>query len=101
MAYLAIRASGAINGVSRLHGEVSRGLFQPLFPRWPQSDVPVSYVTNGVHMATWDSTEADRLWTEHCGPGYWRGDLKGIGSSIHNANDTQLWSMRISERRSV
>src|SRR6202011_5457448 len=55
MAYLAIRGSGAVNGVSRLHGEVSRHLFAPLFPRWPVIDVPVGYVTNGVHMPSWDS----------------------------------------------
>ena len=41
MAYLAIRGSGAVNGVSRLHGEVSRRLFAPLFPHWPQDEVPV------------------------------------------------------------
>ena len=52
MAYLAVRGSGAVNGVSRLHGSVSRRLFQPLFPRWPQDEVPVGHVTNGVHMPT-------------------------------------------------
>ena len=40
MAYLAIRGSGAVNGVSRLHGQVSRQLFAPLFPRWPEDEVP-------------------------------------------------------------
>ena len=55
MAYLAIRGSGAVNGVSRLHGEVSRRLFLPLFPRWPEDEVPIGHVTNGVHMPTWDS----------------------------------------------
>ncbi len=55
MAYLAVRGSGAVNGVSRLHGEVSRHLFQPLFPRWPAEEVPVRHVTNGVHEPTWDS----------------------------------------------
>jgi starch phosphorylase len=50
MAFLAIRGSGAVNGVSRLHGEVSRKLFEPLFPRWPAHEVPVGHVTNGVHM---------------------------------------------------
>ena len=44
MAYLAMRGSGAINGVSRLHGEVSRRIFQILFPRWPQAEVPVGHV---------------------------------------------------------
>ena len=67
MAYLAIRGSGAVNGVSRLHGKVSRHLFEALFPRWPVDEVPVGYVTNGVHMPTWDSAPADDLWTEVCG----------------------------------
>ena len=64
MAYLAIRGSGAVNGVSRLHGQVSRRLFAPLFPRWPADEVPVGHVTNGVHMPSWDSAAADELWTE-------------------------------------
>ena len=55
MAYLAIRGSGAVNGVSRLHGKVSRHLFEPLFPHWPEDEVPVGHVTNGVHMPTWES----------------------------------------------
>ena len=60
MAYLAIRGSGAVNGVSRLHGDVSRRLFGPLFPRWPEPEVPVRYVTNGVHTPSWDSAAAER-----------------------------------------
>src|ERR1019366_9745152 len=69
MAYLATRGSGAVNGVSRLHGRVSRHIFAPLFPRWPEAEVPVGHVTNGVHMPTWDSIAADDLWTEACGKG--------------------------------
>ncbi|WP_284215415.1 MULTISPECIES: alpha-glucan family phosphorylase, partial [Alphaproteobacteria] len=61
MAYLAIRTSGAVNGVSALHADVSRSLFQPLFPRWPTPEVPIGHVTNGIHVPTWDSIEADRL----------------------------------------
>src|SRR6185369_7656293 len=57
MAYLALRGSGAVNGVSRLHGKVSRHLFEPLFERWPHEEVPVGHVTNGVHTPTWDSQE--------------------------------------------
>ncbi|HXJ42771.1 MAG TPA: alpha-glucan family phosphorylase, partial [Bryobacteraceae bacterium] len=53
MAYLAIRGSGAANGVSRLHGKVSRRLLRPLFPRWPEDEIPIAHVTNGVHMPTW------------------------------------------------
>src|SRR5665213_4231737 len=62
MAYLAVRGGGAVNGVSRLHGKVSRHIFLPLFPHWPEDEIPVGYVTNGVHMPTWDSAPSDDLW---------------------------------------
>ena len=80
MAYLAIRGSGAVNGVSRLHGKVSRRLFQPLFPRWPEDEVPIGHVTNGVHMPTWDSAAADDLWTETCGKDRWLGTTEDPGA---------------------
>ena len=87
MAYLAIRGSGAVNGVSRLHGKVSRHLFAPLFPRWPTDEVPVGHVTNGVHMPTWDSAAADDLWTEACGKDRWLGTTgdPGAGHSLRVA----------------
>jgi hypothetical protein len=44
-----------------------------LFPRWPQDDVPVGHVTHGVHMPSWDSVEADDLWTEASNKERWRG----------------------------
>jgi len=49
IAYSVIRGSSVINDVSKLHGQVSRRLFQPLFPRWPETEVAVTHVTNGVH----------------------------------------------------
>jgi starch phosphorylase len=52
MAYLSVRGSGQINGVSKLHGLVSRHIFQPLFPRWPKEEVPIGSVTNGIHVPT-------------------------------------------------
>ena len=67
MTYLALRGSAMCMGVSRLHGEFSRRIFQPLFPRWPTGEVPVSHITNGVHVPTWESAESDRIWTEACG----------------------------------
>ncbi len=101
MAYLAIRGSGAVNGVSRLHGQVSRRIFQPLFPRWPESEVPVSHVTNGIHTPTWDSAEADALWTDVCGKDRWHGELNAIERGIREAPDAQLWAMRQRARRSL
>lgn len=101
MAFLAVRGSGAVNGVSRLHGKVSRGIFQPLFPRWPEIEVPVRHVTNGVHMPSWDSAEADLLWTEYCGKDRWRGMTESLGGSIRCAPDDKLWQLRADARTSL
>ncbi len=101
MAYLAIHGSGAINGVSKLHGQVSRKLFQPLFPRWPEAEVPVTHVTNGVHTATWDSAEADRLWELSCGKQRWHGDLEDVESDIRSASDSSLFQLRADSRKAL
>jgi len=98
MAYLAIRGSGAINGVSRLHGAVSRKIFRNLFPRWPQAEVPISYVTNGVHTPTWDSAAADALWTEASGRDRWRSTLENVGTDMSRVSDSELWALRTNNR---
>jgi glycogen phosphorylase len=101
MAYLAIRGSGAVNGVSRLHGKVSRHLFEPLFPRWPVDDVPVGHVTNGVHMPSWDSAAADDLWTKACGKGRWLGTTETMERDIRRVSDASLWQFRIAASKSL
>jgi len=99
MAYLSIRGSGAVNAVSRLHGEVSRNLFQSLFPRWPQVEVPVGHVTNGVHMRSWQSAAAESLWTQVCGPEPWSGHNEESAHDVQNMADDQLWSLRNQSRK--
>jgi starch phosphorylase len=101
MAYLAVRGSGAVNGVSRLHGEVSRHLFLPLFPRWPQDEIPVGHVTNGVHMPTWDSAPADDLWTEACGKDRWLGTTKTLAQDMRRVSDAKLWQFRTAASTSL
>ncbi len=101
MAYLAIRGSGAVNGVSQLHGKVSRQLFEPLFPRWPEDEVPVGYVTNGVHMPTWDSAAADDLWTKACGKARWLGVPEDLEKDIRHVSDADLWELRTEARNSL
>jgi starch phosphorylase len=101
MAYLAIRGSGAINGVSRLHGKVSRHLFEPLFPHWPAEEVPVGYVTNGVHMPTWDSAAADTLWTKACGKNRWLGATETLEQDIRRVSDARLWQFRTAASKSL
>lgn len=101
MAYLAINGSGAVNAVSRLHQQVSKKLFQPLFPRWPEEEVPVGYVTNGVHMPCWDSEEADKLWTEHCGKRRWLGEVEALKCQIEAISDQKLFEMRNRARKTL
>ena len=94
MAYLAMRGSGAVNGVSRLHGVVSRHLFSNLFPRWPEREVPVGHITNGVHVGTWESPETDAVWERACGPDRSAGDLTKLGQQLRAVSDTDLWELR-------
>jgi len=101
MAFLAIRGSGAVNGVSGLHGQVSRKLFGPLFPHWPVDEVPVGHVTNGVHMPTWDSADADKLWTEGCGKNRWLGTMESMEQDIREVPDARLWDFRTAARKSL
>ena len=101
MAYLALRGSGAINGVSRLHGQVSRRLFNPLFPRWPEDEVPVGSVTNGVHVPTWDSVAADDLWTAACGKERWRGGTASLEEEVRGIADEPLWKLRSANRAAL
>lgn len=100
MAWLAVRSSGQINGVSKLHGQVSRHIFQPLFPRWPETEVPIGSVTNGIHVPTWDSVAADALWTTACGTKRWRGD-RAVEDDIRRLSDVQLWEMRSAGRKTL
>jgi starch phosphorylase len=101
MAYLAIHGSGAVNGVSRLHGKVSRHLFLPLFPHWPKDEIPVGYVTNGVHMPTWDSAPSDDLWTAACGKDRWLGTTESLEQNIRGVSDTSLWQFRTATTKSL
>jgi starch phosphorylase len=101
MAYLAIRGSGAVNGVSQLHGQVSRDLFAPLFPHWPVDEVPIGHVTNGVHVSTWDSHPANDLWNKACGEHRWLGTTETLEQNIRGVSDESLWQVRTAARESL
>ena len=101
MAYLALRGSGAVNAVSRLHGQVSRRLFSVLFPRWPESEVPIGYVTNGVHVPTWESQRSSDVWTRACGEERWMGTMECVGPNLCAVSDADLWELRTQARREV
>ncbi len=98
MAWLAARSCGAINGVSRLHGEISRRIFAGLYPRWPYCEVPVSHVTNGIHAPSWDSSWADEIWTASCGKERWREAPDSLTTALCDTSDEELWELAARQR---
>lgn len=98
MPVLALRTSAAANAVSRLHGEVSRKMWQWMFPRLPEAEVPIGAITNGVHVKTWVSQEMAVLLDRYLGPA-WREnpDDPDVWKNIDLIPDAELW--RSHERR--
>jgi starch phosphorylase len=94
MTYFALRTCSAANGVSRLHGQVSQQLFHQLYPHWPIEEIPVGYVTNGIHVPTWDSSFSDALWTHFCGKGRWAGKVDDLREQIETIEDETIWTFR-------
>ena len=101
MAHLAMSGCSHANGVSRLHGRVSRRIFQSSYPRWPEREVPVDYVTNGVHIPTWDSPAAQRLWSEACPGGCGPEGIDYLKDSLAKRSDEELWCFRAEARRDL
>jgi starch phosphorylase len=101
MAILALRGSTAVNGVSQLHGAVSRRIFQPLFPGWPIHEVAVEAITNGVHVSSWESEWADALWMKAAGGERWLGTLDGLPEAIQLLSDSELWTFRAKARQTL
>ncbi|OZG72915.1 alpha-glucan phosphorylase [Hahella sp. CCB-MM4] len=101
MAYLAMRGCLWVNGVSALHGEVSRKLFAPMFLRWPMAEIPITHVTNGVHAPSWDSEWADTLWTEAAGKDRWLGVQENLTEAVNKIEDEALWTFRCRQRQDL
>ncbi len=86
MTVLALRFASRTNGVSKLHGDVSRRMWQWMWPNLPLDEVPIGHVTNGVHFQSWISLEMNQLYDRYLGP-KWReepanGDVWSRTSSI-------------------
>jgi len=93
MAVMGLRLAGMANGVSRLHGRVSRSMFQPLWPGVPAEEAPITSVTNGVHAKTWVSSEMDDLLTRHVLPSWDEADADAW-ARVGSARDDELWRVR-------
>jgi starch phosphorylase len=83
MAHMGLRLAQRANGVSQLHGAVSRAMFRGLWPQFDVDEVPIESVTNGVHGPTWSARELASVLGE-----------PGDGSSVLSAPDSILWELR-------
>ena len=98
MTVLALRLASRANGVSKLHGEVSRKMWQSLWPDVPVAEIPIGHVTNGVHFCSWISAELNQLYDRYLGPS-WREEPANsdIWSRVNSIPAEELW--RTHERR--
>jgi starch phosphorylase len=95
MTALALRTTAHVNGVSILHGEVTRQMWQPIWPDLPVAKVPVSSITNGVHVPTWIAGPAIELFNHYLGP-HWleQQDDEAFWNRLNDIPDDALWKAR-------
>ncbi len=98
MTVLALRMAAFSNGVSRLHGQVSRKMWQNIWPGVPVQETPITFITNGVHAPSWISGDMAGLFDRYLGP-RWREDPgdPNLWRRVHQIPDEELW--RTHERR--
>ncbi len=94
MPVLAMRLSSYVNGVSKLHGHISRGIWGSLWPGIPLKEVPIKSVTNGIHIKNWLSDEIDSLYTRYLGPNWsdQESDDK-IWDLVEQIPDEEFWQI--------
>jgi glycogen phosphorylase len=93
MAVMGLRLAGMANGVSKLHGAVSRTMFADLWPNVPPDEAPIGSVTNGVHAPTWVSPEMDGLLARYVSPAWGEADAQAW-EGLRSARDDELWRVR-------
>ncbi|MCU0689592.1 MAG: alpha-glucan family phosphorylase, partial [Phycisphaerales bacterium] len=102
MAVLALRTSRYCNGVSELHGAVSRGMWKNMWPGVPEHEVPIAHVTNGVHIRTWLSADMTRLFDRSMGD-RWRTDPHDpqVWKPLDEVPDAELWAVKNRRREKL
>src|SRR5690606_2211331 len=94
MTVLALRLSGYANGVSKLHGEVSRKMWQFLWPDTPVDQVPIGHITNGVHSKTWLVPELEALYSRYLADNWQeKVDDPATWDSVDQIPDAELWAV--------
>lgn len=95
MSYLACNLSQGINGVSKLHGDVSKTVLKPLYPGFLEEELEIGYVTNGVHYSTWTAQEWKNIHKEYFGPEFPQNQLDfDVWDKIYRVPDEKIWEIR-------
>ena len=93
MPVLAIKLSSYINGVSKLHGQTSREVWGSLWPGLPTQEVPITSITNGIHLRTWLADEMASLYERYLGPAWNQTTFdKSVWEQVEQIPDEELWS---------
>ncbi len=102
MSVLAVKLSQEVNGVSRIHGRVSREMFNNLYEGFFPDELHIGYVTNGVHYSTWAAKKWQQLYRTQFGENF-ENDLSNIEhwKKIFNVKDEQIWEIRQSQRKEL
>ena len=98
MAVMGLRLAQRANGVAKLHGVVSRGMFSALWPGFDHSEVPITSVTNGVHVPTWVDPRVAQLAREQFGA---EAEAQGRWDLAYNVTDEDVWALRREMRVSL
>lgn len=99
MPLLALRLSYRSNGVSKLHGEVARKMWQGYWPGIPHEEVPILHITNGIHTRTWTAPTMSDLLEQYLGPGWPEADADApLWDRIDEIPDAELWRVHVRRR---
>ena len=102
MSVLASNISQAVNGVSRLHGKVSREIFKSMWPGYVPEELHIDYVTNGVHYPTWTAREWRQLYETKLHPEFLTSQLKKENwERIYDIPDKEIWKIRNNQRKKL
>ena len=102
MGILALKIAGKKNGVSKLHGAVSRELFADVWPNVPANESPIDYVTNGIHTCTWLAPTVKKLYNQYLRP-YWQDNVydDDVWKDIYKIPDEKLWEVHQSRKEKL
>jgi glycogen phosphorylase/synthase len=102
MSCLAVNLSQEVNGVSRLHGKVSRQMFVDMWKGYMHEEVPIGYVTNGVHIPTWISKSWRELYHKEFDPDFYlKQEDRSLWEKIKNVDQLEIWKIKNNERRDL